>query len=83
MRTFQQIIEDAGFKPEAYSGRGIKNGASQGEATLDSFQLVIGKLGDGRARVSKALEYTKRRDGKFTVTLPDGDVMVVASPAWR
>jgi hypothetical protein len=67
----------------AWFSRQIKGGASQGEATIDSFQLVIGVLSDGRARVSKALEYTKRRDGKFAVTLPDGSVMVVNSPAWR
>ncbi len=67
----------------AWFSRQIKGGASQGEATIDSFQLVIGKLGDCRARVSKALDHTRRRDGRFAVTLPDGSVMVVTSPAWR
>lgn len=67
----------------AWFSRQIKNGASAGEATLDSFQLVAGRLSDGRTRVSNALTHTKRRDGQYAVTLPDGSVIVVASPAWR
>lgn len=49
---------------------------------LERIYLLIGEDENGKTRRVDC-EFAKRRDGQVSVTLPDGNKMVVASPDWR